>query len=104
MRLVGDCRSPGTAKSCPGRTDDRVEEHLAAPIESSETVSARPAIDVEQRRLRRRGGLPVLVVEVDQTRVPAGRFAVSYQVLRDESAGSGPEQPSSGLRRSRTAA
>ncbi|MGW2258991.1 GntR family transcriptional regulator [Streptomyces sp. NPDC001780] len=97
MRLVGELPILGAARTGPGGIYDRIEEHLTAPIEWSETISARPCNDDEQTRLRIGGGLPVLVVtrtsrvgdavvEVNQTRMAADRFAVSYQVLRDESA------------------
>ncbi|MFD5033618.1 GntR family transcriptional regulator [Streptomyces sp. NPDC058405] len=97
MRLVGDLPILGAAQTGPGGIYDRIEEHLGTPIEWSETISSRPANDVEQLRLRIGGGLPVLivtrvsrvgdlVVEVNQTRMSADRFAVSYQVLRDDSA------------------
>lgn len=97
MRLVGDLPILGAAQTGPGGIYDRIEEHLGAPIEWSETIGARPANDTEQLRLRIGGGLPVLVVtrvsrvsglvvEVNQTRMSADRFAVSYRVLRDESA------------------
>ncbi|WP_079127781.1 GntR family transcriptional regulator [Streptomyces niveus] len=97
MRLVGELPVLGAAKTGPGGIYDRIEEHLGVPIEWTETISSRPANDVEQQRLRIGGGLPVLivtrvsqvsdlVVEVNQTRMSADLFAVSYRVLRDESA------------------
>ncbi|MFI9046913.1 UTRA domain-containing protein [Streptomyces sp. NPDC053427] len=74
-----------------------MEEHFEAPISWEETVSSRPADDREQQQLRIGAGLPVLVVtrvsrigervvEVNRTRMPADRFAVNYQVMRDETA------------------
>ncbi|TBO57528.1 GntR family transcriptional regulator [Streptomyces kasugaensis] len=97
MSLVGQLPVLGAVKTGPGGIYDRIEEHFDAVIEWEETVSARPARDVEQEQLRIGAGLPVLVVtrvsrvgdqvvEVNQTRMPADRFAVSYAIARDESA------------------
>ncbi|WP_030992222.1 GntR family transcriptional regulator [Streptomyces sp. NRRL S-1813] len=97
MSLVGQLPVLGAAKTGPGGIYDRIEEHLDAAIEWEETVSSRPANDAEQQQLRIGAGLPVLVVtrvsrvgdmvvEVNCTRMPADRFAVSYEVQRDDTA------------------
>lgn len=97
MALVGQLPVLGAAKTGPGGIYDRIEEFLDAPISWEETVSARPANDIEQQHLRIGAGLPVLVVtrvsrvgdqvvEVNRTRMPADRFAVAYPVLRDDTA------------------
>ncbi|MFG2826080.1 GntR family transcriptional regulator [Streptomyces sp. NPDC048434] len=97
MPLVGQLPVLGAAKTGPGGIYDRIEEHLDAPISWEETVSSRPANDHEQQQLRIGAGLPVLVVtrvsrvgsqvvEVNRTRMAADRFAVSYEVMRDETA------------------
>ncbi|MGW1377796.1 GntR family transcriptional regulator [Streptomyces sp. NPDC002446] len=97
MSLVGKLPVLGAADTGPGGIYDRIEEHHDAPISWEETVSARPANDHEQQQLRVGAGLPVLVVtrvsrvgdqvvEVNRTRMPADRFAMSYQVMRDATA------------------
>ncbi|MFG2400742.1 GntR family transcriptional regulator [Streptomyces lydicus] len=97
MSLVGQLPVLGAAKTGSGGIYDRIEEFLDAPISWEETVGSRPANDREQQLLRIGAGLPVLVVtrvsrvgdqvvEVNRTRMPADRFAVSYQVMRDETA------------------
>ncbi|MFG2225362.1 GntR family transcriptional regulator [Streptomyces sp. NPDC048644] len=97
MPLVGQLSVLGAAQTGHGGIYDRIEEHFDAAIEWEETVSSRPANDAEQVTLRIGAGLPVLVVtrtsrvgeqvvEVNQTRMPADGFAVSYKVPRDESA------------------
>ncbi|GAB3115831.1 hypothetical protein GCM10027160_23790 [Streptomyces calidiresistens] len=88
------------ADTGPGGIYDRIEEVLGA-IEWRETISARPASEEERERLRLPVGAPVLVVtrtstvrsdgrelvaEVNETRMPAERFAVAYTVERDASA------------------
>ncbi|MCE7081194.1 GntR family transcriptional regulator [Streptomyces sp. ST2-7A] len=90
------------ADTGPGGIYDRIEGHFEVPIEWRETISARPASEVERERLRLPAGAPVLVVtrastvrpdggrevvaEVNETRMPAERFAVAYTVERDASA------------------
>ncbi|MCZ1006358.1 GntR family transcriptional regulator [Streptomyces lydicus] len=97
MPLVGQLPVLGAAKTGPGGIYDRIEEHFDGPITWEETVSARPANDLEQAALRIGAGLPVLVVtrvsrvgeqvvEVNRTRMPADRFSVAYPVMRDDTA------------------
>lgn len=98
MPVVGELPVLGAADTGSGGIYDRIEEHYREPIEWQETLSARPATDVEQGRLRIGGGLPVLVVtrvarvagravEVCQTRMAADRFVVQYPPLpRDATA------------------
>ena len=97
MPLVGEIPVLAASDTGPGGIYDRIEEHFGAPIEWTETVSARPATDEEQEALNLGAGLPVLVVsrssvlrdrvvEVNQTRMSADSFAVSYAVVRDTSA------------------
>lgn len=79
----------------------RVEDHFNAPIEWHETISARLPDEEEQGRLgipamtpvlvvtresRVQRGNEVVVVEVNETRMAAEQFAVSYSVQRDASA------------------
>lgn len=85
----------------PGGIYDRIEEHFQAPIQWSETVWSRPPTEHEQDAL----GLPpamwvmvitresritqrdkAIVVEVNETRMSAEEFAVSYTVIRDATA------------------
>ncbi|MGW1840677.1 GntR family transcriptional regulator [Streptomyces sp. NPDC002067] len=97
MWLVGQLPILGAAQTGPGGIYDRIEEHFGEAIEWEETASARPANTREQQTLRIGAGLPVLivtrtsraggrVVEVNQTCMPADRFALSYSVPRDETA------------------
>lgn len=80
---------------------DRIEEHYGQPIEWQETVLSRLPSAEEQERLGVRPTTPLLVVtresvirapggpvtvEVNETRMLAERFAVSYEVIRDETA------------------
>ncbi|MFE1786276.1 GntR family transcriptional regulator [Streptomyces sp. NPDC059506] len=105
MPLVGELPILGAARTGKGGIYDRIEEHRRTPIRWQETISARPATDEEQDRLRIGAGLPVLVltrvaragdevVEVAQTRMAADRFAVQYPELpRDTSAAWPREEP-----------
>ncbi|MFJ5815022.1 GntR family transcriptional regulator [Streptomyces sp. NPDC093108] len=98
MPLVGQLPILGAPNTGPGGIYDRIEEHFGKAIEWEETVSARPATAHEQQALRIGSGLPVLiitrtsriddhqVVEVNQTRMAADRYSVSYGVRRSESA------------------
>lgn len=83
----------------PGGIYDRIEEHFRAPIAWRETISARLPDEEEQQRLGVPGTVPLLVVtreshvpgrdaavEVNETRLAAEQFAVSYEVQRDLSA------------------
>lgn len=97
MDLVGELPILGAANTGQGGIYDRIEEHLGAAIEWRESIRSRPANDEEQLRLRISASIWVLVVtresrvgnrvvEVNQTRMAADMFAVSYHVDRDESA------------------
>lgn len=97
MWLVGQLPILGAAQTGPGGIYDRIEEHFGEAIEWEEVASARPANNQEQQKLRIGAGLPVLIVtrisrvggravEINQTRMSADRFALSYTVPRDESA------------------
>lgn len=85
----------------PGGIYDRIEEHFGAPIRWRETISSRLPDEEEQTRLLVPATVPLLVVtresrvrrdgeeviaEVNETRMAAEQFAVSYTVERDESA------------------
>jgi len=103
MPLVGELPILGAANTGPGGIYDRIEEHFGTAIEWRETIRARPSSDEEQLRLKisssiwvlvvtRESRVGDLVVEVNQTRMAADMFAVSYHVERDESA-SWPRTP-----------
>jgi GntR family transcriptional regulator len=101
MGLVAELPALGAEKAGKGGIYDRLEEHFNAPLEWHETVSARLPTPDEQFALRVPATSPVLVVtrtasirrgdevivaEVNETRMVAAQFAVSYSVQRDESA------------------
>ncbi|MFF7335419.1 GntR family transcriptional regulator [Streptomyces sp. NPDC008150] len=101
MALVAEIPSLGAADTGPGGIYDRLEEHFRAPLEWHETVSARQSNAEEQsalgvpasspvlvvtREARIRRGDEVVVAEVNETRMAAAQFAVSYVVRRDQSA------------------
>ncbi|MCX5001016.1 GntR family transcriptional regulator [Streptomyces longwoodensis] len=101
MALVGELPALGSEKPGAGGIYDRLEDYFDAPLEWHETVSARLPNAEEQAALRVPAGSPVLVVtrtasirrgdevivaEVNETRMAAAQFAVSYSVHRDESA------------------
>jgi GntR family transcriptional regulator len=101
MSMVGEVPALGAERPGPGGIYDRLEEHFNAPLEWHETVSARLPTPDEQEALRVPATSPVLVVtrtasirrgdevvvaEVNETRMVAAQFAVSYPVRRDESA------------------
>lgn len=85
----------------PGGIYDRIEEHFNAPLEWRETISSRLPDTGEQERLGLPPTVPLLVVtrearvllddqvrvaEVNETRMAAEQFAVSYTVQRDSTA------------------
>jgi GntR family transcriptional regulator len=85
----------------PGGIYDRIEEHFGAPLQWRETISSRLPDEEEQMRLAVHASVPLLVVtresrvrrgdeeviaEVNETRMAAEQFAVSYTVERDTSA------------------
>ncbi|WP_329131600.1 GntR family transcriptional regulator [Streptomyces sp. NBC_01476] len=99
--LASDIPPLGEANSGPGGIYDRIEEHFRSPLQWRETISSRLPNADEQRRLGVHSSAPLLVVtresrvrsgageviaEVNETRMAAERFAVSYTVERDESA------------------
>ncbi|MEV1042973.1 GntR family transcriptional regulator [Streptomyces sp. NPDC050204] len=99
--VAGEVPVVGGDQTGPGGIYDRLEEHFSAPLEWQETVSARLANDTEQDRLscapsaavlvvtresRVRRNDAFVVVEVNETAMPADQFAVSYAVQRDASA------------------
>ncbi|MFJ7990246.1 GntR family transcriptional regulator [Streptomyces sp. NPDC096351] len=101
MALVAELPVLGAEKAGPGGIYDRIEEYFSAPLEWHETISARHPDAEEQAALHLAGNSPVLVVtrearirrgeeqvvaEVNETRMPANQFAVSYSVRRDSSA------------------
>jgi GntR family transcriptional regulator len=101
MALVAELPALGAERPGPGGIYDRLEEHFGAPLEWHETVSARLPTTDEQVALRVPATSPLLVVtrtasirrgdevvvaEVNETRMVAAQFAVSYSVQRDESA------------------
>lgn len=101
LSLVAAIPAVGGSSTGPGGIYDRIEEHFRAPLSWRETISAREASDEEEDRLGVSPGSSVLivtreswvcrdgekvVVEVNETRMPAEGFAVSYGVQRDESA------------------
>lgn len=101
LSLVSELPIVGKEQTGHGGIYDRIEEHFNAPLEWHETISARPANDEEVFRLGVAEGLSVLVVtrearihrgndvvvaEVNETRMSAEQFAVSYAVQRDVTA------------------
>lgn len=99
--LASEIPPVGEANSGPGGIYDRIEDHFQAPLEWRETISSRLPNEEEQRRLSLHSSAPLLVVtresrvrrgagevtaEVNETRMAAEQFAVSYTVERDESA------------------
>lgn len=101
MPLATEVPPVGEANTGPGGIYDRFEEHYEAPLEWRETISSRLPNEDEQRRLGVHSSVPLLVVtresrirrgseevtaEVNETRMAAEQFAVSYTVERDESA------------------
>ncbi|MGW5529416.1 GntR family transcriptional regulator [Streptomyces xanthochromogenes] len=101
MALVAEIPALGAEKTGPGGIYDRLEEHFECALEWHETISARQPTPEEQAALRVPALSPVLVVtreariqrdedivvaEVNETRMSAAQFAVSYAVRRDASA------------------
>jgi GntR family transcriptional regulator len=102
LQVVAEIPVVGGPDTGPGGIYDRIEDHYAAPLEWHETVSARLANVAEQDRLAiaptaavlvatREARMPredgtYLVVEVNETSMPADQFAVSYAIRRDTSA------------------
>lgn len=101
LSLVAEIPALGAEKAGPGGIYDRIEEHFAGPIEWRETISSRLPDGEEQNRLGIPPTVPVLVVtresrvrrgneeviaEVNETRMAAEQFAVSYTVERDATA------------------
>lgn len=99
--LASEIPPLGEANSGPGGIYDRIEDHFRAPLQWRETISSRLPNQDEQRRLGVHSSTPLLVVtresrvragnkeviaEVNETRMAAEQFAVSYAVERDESA------------------
>lgn len=97
MPLVGELPVLGAPNTGPGGIYDRLEEHFGTALLWQEHVRSRPPTNEEQERLGLGATVWVLVVtrvsrigdrvvEVNQTRMAADMFAVSYAVDRDESA------------------
>ncbi|MEV7681582.1 GntR family transcriptional regulator [Streptomyces sp. NPDC088341] len=85
----------------PGGIYDRIEDAFDQPIEWHEVISSRLPDEIEQERLAIPPTVPVMIVtresrverdgsvlvaEVNETRMSAEQFAVSYTVRRDDSA------------------
>lgn len=101
MKLATEIPALRAEVTGPGGIYDRIEEHFGAPIEWRETISSRLPDEEEQLRLGLPPTVPLLVVtresrvrrgdeevitEVNETRMAAEQFAVSYAVERDSSA------------------
>ncbi|MFI6055741.1 GntR family transcriptional regulator [Streptomyces violascens] len=101
MALIAELPALGSEKTGPGGIYDRLEEHFDSALEWQETISARLPTPEEQAALRVPALSPILVVtreahiqrdgetevaEVNETRMSAAQFAVSYAVRRDASA------------------
>lgn len=101
LSLTAELPVLGAERAGPGGIYDRIEEHFEAPIAWRETISSRLPDSEEQARLGIPPTVPLLVVtreswvrsgnreviaEVNETRMAAEQFAVSYAVERDESA------------------
>ncbi|HEY5835018.1 GntR family transcriptional regulator [Streptomyces sp.] len=101
MRLVGEIAELGAERPGPGGIYDVLERRFNAPLRWRETISARRPDRAEQTALGISPEVPVLVVtrsstinhngrdivaEVNETRMAAEQFAVSYAVQRDASA------------------
>ncbi|MFJ2110583.1 GntR family transcriptional regulator [Streptomyces sp. NPDC087850] len=100
--VVAEVPAVGSSNTGPGGIYDRFEEHYGGPLEWRETVSARQSTSEEQTQLqipanssvlvvtreaRIASGRTAVVVEVNETTMSAARFAVSYPIERDSSAG-----------------
>lgn len=101
MTLVAELPLLGAEQTGPGGIYDRLEEHFQTALTWRETISARLPNGEEQSALGISAVIPVLVVtretlvprngdplvaEVNETRMAAEQFAVSYTVQRDSSA------------------
>ncbi|MFD7709505.1 GntR family transcriptional regulator [Streptomyces sp. NPDC059786] len=101
MALATEIPALRAERAGPGGIYDRIEEHFQAPIQWRETISSRLPDLEEQSRLGIPPTVPLLVVtresrilrgeeeviaEVNETRMAAEQFAVSYTVERDDSA------------------
>lgn len=101
MSLAAEIPALSAENTGPGGIYDRIEEHFGAPLQWRETISSRLPDQEEQARLAVNATAPLLVVtreswvrrgdeeviaEVNETRMSAEQFAVSYTVERDESA------------------
>ncbi|MFE9065017.1 GntR family transcriptional regulator [Streptomyces violaceusniger] len=99
--LVAELPVVGGSNTGPGGIYDRIEEHFDQPIQWHETIVGRAPTSAEQdalvvpasasvlvitRAARVERDAQSLVVEVNETSMPAEQFAVSYAVARDESA------------------
>lgn len=110
VTLLAELPILAAARTGPGGIYDRLEEHFEQPLRWTETVSSRPTTPSERRHLKLSSNSMVLVVsrrswvivpegeltvEVNETRMDASRYAVSYEIVRDASA----EWPTRGLSR-----
>lgn len=99
--LVAELPVVGGSSTGPGGIYDRIEEHFEQPIRWHETIAGRNPTSIEQDALVVPGSASVLVitrsaqverdgqslvVEINETSMPAEQFAVSYAVTRDKSA------------------
>jgi len=99
--LLAELPILGASDTGPGGIYDRLEEHFDADLEWEEIVAARPPDRQEQRALRISAHSIVLevtrrswvrrpegdlTVEVNQTRMDAARYTVSYPIERTPSA------------------
>jgi GntR family transcriptional regulator len=101
MSLVAEIPALGAEATGPGGIYDRLEEYFDSPLDWPETIGSRLPTEEEQATLGVAPTIPLLVVtrvtlarrdgekfvaEVNETRMPADQFAVSYTVQRDASA------------------
>ncbi|MEU7240290.1 GntR family transcriptional regulator [Streptomyces sparsogenes] len=101
MSLAAEIPPLRAENTGPGGIYDRIEEHFGAAIEWRETISSRLPDEEEQNRLGLPPTVPLLVVtresrvrsgdeeviaEVNETRMAAEQFAVSYAIERDATA------------------
>lgn len=108
MDVVAEIPVLGAEHTGTGGIYFRIEDHYDAPLQWRETIAGRLPDEDEQERLGLPPNVPVLVVtresrivtgdqtvvvEVNETRMPAERFAVSYAIERDASAPWPREEP-----------
>ncbi|MFJ4965924.1 GntR family transcriptional regulator [Streptomyces sp. NPDC088729] len=101
MSLAAEIPALGAEDTGPGGIYDRIEEAFDQEIDWHEVISSRQPDAIEQERLDIPPTVPVmittrearverdgsvLVAEVNETRMSAEQFAVSYTVRRDDSA------------------